>query len=172
MGNGGVRDSFSIQMLSRPPLRFRRWPGWGSPRRRRAAPLCLPPRSRTPAAPARRACAPRAHVLVKDHLGDAVAVAQVDEDDAAMIAAAVHPAHQDHGLAFVGGAQRSAVCVRRRSPRKSNVTEVSISICLNLRAAAERCEQFRRASRSAARRLPYSSARNGRRRFRRRPQSG
>ena len=48
-------------------------------------------------------------VLMKYDLGDAIAVAQIDEDDASMIAPAVHPAHQDHGLAFIGGAQRSAV---------------------------------------------------------------
>ena len=35
----------------------------------------------------------------------AVAVAQVDEDDAAMVAAAVHPAHQQDRLARVRGAQ-------------------------------------------------------------------
>ena len=32
---------------------------------------------------------------VEDHLGDAPAVAQVDEDNPAMVAAAEHPAHED-----------------------------------------------------------------------------
>ena len=45
---------------------------------------------------------------VEDELRDAFAVAQVDEDHAAQIAAAVHPAHQDGALAGVGGAQFAA----------------------------------------------------------------
>jgi hypothetical protein len=38
-------------------------------------------------------------VGVADHLHQAFAVAQVDEDHAAVVAAAVGPAHQGHGLA-------------------------------------------------------------------------
>jgi hypothetical protein len=50
----------------------------------------------------------RVHVFMKDHLGDAVAVAQVHEDHAAVIPAAVHPPHQQNSGAFVGSAQGSA----------------------------------------------------------------
>ena len=45
---------------------------------------------------------------VEHHLGDAVAVAQVDEDQRAVVAAAVHPARQAHLLALVLGAQLAA----------------------------------------------------------------
>jgi hypothetical protein len=45
-------------------------------------------------------------VGVADDLHQAFAVAQVDEDHAAMVAAAVGPAHQGHGLAHQGFADR------------------------------------------------------------------
>lgn len=45
----------------------------------------------------------------EDGLGDAGAIAQVDEDDAAQIATAVHPAHQEDALAFVGQTQGAAI---------------------------------------------------------------
>ncbi len=46
--------------------------------------------------------------LVQDDLGDAGAVAQVEKDEVAVVAAAIDPAHQDHLLACVGGAQFAA----------------------------------------------------------------
>ena len=47
-------------------------------------------------------------VAVDDDLGDAVAVAEVDEDQAALIAAAVDPAVEDDGGAGVSAPQRAA----------------------------------------------------------------
>ena len=47
-------------------------------------------------------------ILVKHHLRQPFAVAEIDEDDAAVIAAAVDPSHQQNGLAFIGGAKRAA----------------------------------------------------------------
>ena len=47
-------------------------------------------------------------LLVEDDLGDAGAVAEVEEDEVAVVAAAVDPAHQNHLLAGVGGAQVAA----------------------------------------------------------------
>jgi len=46
---------------------------------------------------------------VEHHLGEAVVVAQVDEDEAAVVATAVDPAGQRDRLPFVGGAQLAAV---------------------------------------------------------------
>ena len=51
----------------------------------------------------------RVDVLVEDDLGDAVAVAQMNEDHAAQVAAAVHPAHQHDAF----GRRR-----RRAAPRR------------------------------------------------------
>ena len=65
-------------------------------------------------------CATR---LVADHdLDDAAGLAQVDEGDAAVVAAAGHPAGQGHGLARVLGTQRAGVvgadhCVFLRAGR-------------------------------------------------------
>ena len=108
MGNGGVRDSLRIQM--------------------REATTSISPVARlglTEASP-RSATLPfhgdhvfrphllgalmhgGIHILVEDHLGDAFTVAQIDENDAAMVAAPVDPAHQEHVLAGVGGAQLAA----------------------------------------------------------------
>jgi|GEM_PF-2109089 len=50
----------------------------------------------------------RRGIGVRDDLGDAVMIAQVDEQHAAVIALAVHPARQADGLADVLGAQRGA----------------------------------------------------------------
>ena len=47
-------------------------------------------------------------VGVEDHLGDALAVAQVHEDEAAVVAALAHPARQGNGLADVAFAQLAA----------------------------------------------------------------
>ena len=48
-------------------------------------------------------------VGLEDDLRDAVAVAQIDEDAAAVIAAGRDPADQDDALADVAGAQGAAV---------------------------------------------------------------
>ena len=42
------------------------------------------------------------HFGAEHDLGEAVAVTQVDEDEAAMVAAVLHPAHQAHGLTIIG----------------------------------------------------------------------
>ena len=49
-----------------------------------------------------------AAVGVKDDLRDAIAVAQMNEEHAAQIAAAMHPSHQQGGLAHIGSAQLAA----------------------------------------------------------------
>ena len=46
-------------------------------------------------------------LLVDDHLGDAGAVAQIEEDEPAVVAAAVDPAHENDILARVFGAKLS-----------------------------------------------------------------
>lgn len=46
--------------------------------------------------------------FVEDDLANAGAIAQVEEDEIAVVAAAVHPAHQHHVFARIGGAQISA----------------------------------------------------------------
>jgi hypothetical protein len=45
---------------------------------------------------------------MKDQLGDAIAIPQMNEEHAAEIAPAMHPTHQQGGLASVGGAQLAA----------------------------------------------------------------
>ena len=47
-------------------------------------------------------------LLVEHDLGDAGAVAEIEKDEVAVVAAAVDPAHQNHLLAGVGGAQVAA----------------------------------------------------------------
>ena len=47
-------------------------------------------------------------LLVQHNLRDAGAVAQIEKDQVAVVAAPVHPAHQDHLLPGVGGAQVAA----------------------------------------------------------------
>ena len=47
-------------------------------------------------------------LLVENNLRDAGAVAEVEKDEVAVVAAAVDPAHEDHVLAGVGGAQVAA----------------------------------------------------------------
>ena len=56
----------------------------------------------------------RVGIRVENHLGDAVAVPHVDEDDPAEIVTAVDPAHQKGARALVGGAQLAA---RVRAPQ-------------------------------------------------------
>ena len=50
----------------------------------------------------------RAELFVEDDLRDAAAVADVEEDEVAVVAAAVDPAHEDYVLAGVFGAELSA----------------------------------------------------------------
>jgi len=50
----------------------------------------------------------RAALFVEDNLGDAGAVAEIDKDQVAVIAAAVDPAHESDGLACIGGTQFAA----------------------------------------------------------------
>ena len=50
----------------------------------------------------------RVAFLAEDHLRDARAVAHIDEDQVAEVAAAVDPSHEDGFLASVGGAQGAA----------------------------------------------------------------
>jgi len=47
-------------------------------------------------------------LLVENDLGDASAVAEIEEDEVAVVAAPVDPAHQHHLLAGVSGAQCAA----------------------------------------------------------------
>jgi hypothetical protein len=47
-------------------------------------------------------------LLVEDDLGDAGAVADIEEDEVAVVAAAVDPAHEDDVLVCVGCAEVSA----------------------------------------------------------------
>jgi hypothetical protein len=49
-----------------------------------------------------------ADLRVENDLRNASAVAQFEEDEIAVVAAAVDPAHQDHLLAGVGGSQIAA----------------------------------------------------------------
>jgi hypothetical protein len=59
-------------------------------------------------APLRRAGEPPGRLFVEDRLGEAFAVAQVDENHGAVIAPPVDPSHQHDRLARVGGAQLAA----------------------------------------------------------------
>ena len=47
-------------------------------------------------------------VLIEDNLGDAGAVAEIEEDEVAVIAAAIDPAHQDDIFAGIAGAKLTA----------------------------------------------------------------
>ncbi len=47
-------------------------------------------------------------LLIQNNLGDAGAIAQIEEDEVAVIAAPVDPAHENDLLACVGGAQCAA----------------------------------------------------------------
>ena len=67
------------------------------------------PMQNSPRSSPASACAVGAGVGLEDHLGDAAAIAQIDEHAAAVIAAGVHPAEEDDALAGVAGAQRAAV---------------------------------------------------------------
>ena len=73
------------------------------------------------------ACTAASAIGVEDDLRHAVAIAQVDEDDAAEIAAAMDPAHQQGALAGVGGAQLSA------GVRAAKVAEkIELYVCIDM----------------------------------------
>ena len=55
------------------------------------------------------ACAAAGDLLVEDDLGDAGAVAEVEEDEVAVVAAAVDPAHEDYVLAGLFDAEVAAL---------------------------------------------------------------
>jgi hypothetical protein len=52
---------------------------------------------------------PRHRDFPKDHLRHTLAITQVDEDDAVMVAVRIHPSGEGHGLADVGRAKLIAV---------------------------------------------------------------
>jgi hypothetical protein len=49
------------------------------------------------------------HLGIEDDLNDAFAIAKIDEDDPAVVAAAVHPSHEDHFFSCVGSREMPAV---------------------------------------------------------------
>src|SRR5581483_799884 len=56
-------------------------------------------------------------LLVKNHLGHARSIAQINENDAAQVTASIHPTHEDRFFPGIGATQ---VWVRRKSPKKSS----------------------------------------------------
>jgi hypothetical protein len=50
----------------------------------------------------------RRELLIKNDLTDAAAIAEIEEDEVAVIAVPVDPAGQNHRFARIGGAQRAA----------------------------------------------------------------
>jgi len=58
------------------------------------------------------------HVLMKDDLSDTIAVAQMDKDDAAQVAAAMHPSHHYHARAGMRAAQLAASVSAAQGPEK------------------------------------------------------
>ena len=72
-------------------------------------------------------------LLVEHDLADAGAVAQVEEDEVAVVAAAVDPAHDDHLLTGVGGAQFAADDASVRDCLESRALHLSYSYPAELR---------------------------------------
>ncbi len=118
-------------------------------------------------------------VRIEDDLHEALAVAQVDEDDAAVVAAAVHPAHQRHGLGEVAAVDAAAVigalqgilqrcCGRNRSGGVGSVRTASARAARDGAAARRRQPlQFRGSAAGAGGRrgaLPGAPHAGGRRR--------
>src|SRR5471032_1130985 len=107
MGNGGVRDSLRIQILdattSTSPVGILGLTV-ASVRLATVPSTAITYSARTSSARLDGGL----DVFVKDGLAVAGAVAEIDEDDRAMVAAAVAPAHQNHGLTRVGSAQFAA----------------------------------------------------------------
>src|SRR6266852_757005 len=79
----------------------------------------------------------RLRLFVEDHLHDAGAVANVEEEQIAEVAAPRYPAHDEGILAVVRGANSPQSCVRLRLPRKSRTVPV---LSNSLRSHAERSE--------------------------------
>ena len=118
----------------------------------------------------------RFQVLVKDSLRHAIAVAQVDENHAAMVAAPVDPAHQHHGLAGVGSPQFPAILRSSEFTQKIQCDRCfHIDIFLapwdSLAVVAESARRSPRAPDSPVGRMTCSSERSGRRPSRLRPRS-
>ena len=85
-------------------------------------------------------------LFIQNNLTDAGAVSQVEEDEVAVVAAAVDPAHQHHLPAGVGGAQRAAEWVRSRFPKKSSTTCILQSFAGGEKILAPLISPFRRES--------------------------
>jgi hypothetical protein len=67
--------------------------------------------------------------FVEHHLRDAGAVAEVEEDEVAVVAAAVHPAHQGNGFAGVRDAEIAAAMRALQGAKKVESHNPSIVIC-------------------------------------------
>ena len=72
------------------------------------------------------------------HLREAVAIAQVHEDEAAVVAAILHPAHEAHGLTVVGNGQVVAVMGALPVTQRFDVSGVFL---LNIHDVFFRCLQ-------------------------------
>src|SRR5438067_13006472 len=60
-----------------------------------------------------------AALRLEDHLGDAIAIAQIDEDEHSMIPVGIHPAVEDHRLPDLG---LSELTTGMRSPQSHHNT--------------------------------------------------
>ena len=79
---------------------------------------------------------PREALAAKDELRGAFAIAQVNEDDAAQVAAAMDPAHQQDALAHVFEADGAAIV---RAPQVSE--EVKLNVRHDYRRRASNCSR-------------------------------
>ena len=88
-------------------------------------------------------------VGIAHHLHQALAVAQVDEDDAAVVAAAMDPAHQRDGLAEDSGGRcgRSSRCVSRQFSER-------IRVAVDVEGGDGRARPLRRGAEAQARGRP------------------
>jgi hypothetical protein len=62
---------------------------------------------------------------VEDHLGDAHAISQVDENQSPVVSAALDPAHEDNGLSNIGCPK--AVAVMALFPIPQSIEEVALA---------------------------------------------
>ena len=106
----------------------------------------------------------RGAVGIEDDLHEAFAVAQVDEDDAAVVAAAMDPAHQRDRLAEVAGGRcvRSSQCASMHSPASVAVQFGDGSGGRRGSAAAPACATARPPRRGQFRGLRGGRRRSGR----------
>ncbi len=56
---------------------------------------------------------------IKHDLGNAITVAKIDRHQAPMVPAAVHPAHQDNGLADISARKSPQLCDLFQPPKNS-----------------------------------------------------